>query len=158
MLTPPLSSIRPLQRLSLLALVLMAASANLYAQQPMPITLTGSAEVPPVATSATGTVQITVLSDRTVSGSVKTSGFDPTMAHIHEAAIGKNGPPIITLTKATNDSFIVPSTSKLTEAQYKSYLGGNLYVNVHSTANPNGELRAQLPRPEAPDMPPRANY
>lgn len=44
----------------------------------------------------------------TVSGSIKTSGLSPTMAHIHEAAAGKKGPPIITLTKTANDSFAIP--------------------------------------------------
>lgn len=133
-----------LSRVAPLALVLFA-SANLYAEQPMPISLSGDSEVPPVTTSATGTVQITVQPDRTVSGSIKISGMTPTMAHIHEAATGKNGPPVITLTKTANDSFAVPADAKLTDAQYKSYMAGNLYVNVHSAQYPNGELRVQLP-------------
>jgi len=125
--------------------LLLLASANLYAQQPMAISLSGDAEVPPVTTSAKGTVQITVQPDRTVSGDIKTSGMIPTMAHIHEAAAGKNGPAIVTLTQTADDSFAVPADAKLTDAQYGSYMNGNLYVNVHSAAYPNGEIRAQLP-------------
>ncbi|MHB1590564.1 MAG: CHRD domain-containing protein [Sulfuricella sp.] len=133
-----------LSRVAPLALLLLA-SANLYAQQPVSIFLKGDFEVPPVTTAAMGTGQITVLPDHTVSGSIKTSGLVPTMAHIHEAAAGKNGPPIITLTKTANDSFVVPPDAKLTDAQYTSYMAGNLYVNVHSAQYPNGEIRAQLP-------------
>lgn len=125
--------------------LLMLASANLYAQQPMSISLTGGVEVPPVTTSATGTGKISVSPDRTVSGSIKISGMVPTMAHIHEAATGKNGPPIIALIKNASDSFAVPIDSKLTDMQYKSYMAGNLYVNVHSDQYPDGEIRAQLP-------------
>jgi len=132
-----------LSRAAPLALLLLA-SANLYAQQPMSISLNGAAEVPPVTTSATGTGQITVLPDHTVSGNINTSGLVPTMAHIHEAAAGKNGPAIITLTKTANDNFVVPAAARLTETQYTSYLSGNLYVNVHSAQYPNGEIRAQL--------------
>jgi hypothetical protein len=133
-----------LSRVASLAFLLLA-SANLYAQQPMPIYLNGDSEVPPVTTLATGTVQITVRSDHTVSGSIKISGMAPTVAHIHEAAAGKNGPPIITLTKTASDSFAVPPDAELTDAQYTSYLAGNLYVNVHSELHPNGEIRVQLP-------------
>lgn len=136
-------------RLAPIALLLMA-SANLYAEQP--VSLTGSAEVPPVTTSATGTVNITVQPDRTVSGNIKVSGIAPTMAHIHEGAVGKNGPPIVTLSKAGSDSFTVPPDAKLTEAQYTSYMAGNLYVNVHSAQHQGGELRAQLPRMESGAM------
>lgn len=133
----------PRYLLGCLALLLLA-SANLYAQQPMPVSLKGSAEVPPVTTSAMGTGQISVRPDHSVSGNIKISGLVPTMAHIHEAAVGKNGPPIITLTNTAMDSFAVPPDAKLTEAQYASYMAGNLYVNVHSAQHPNGEIRAQL--------------
>lgn len=144
-----------LGRAAPLALLLMT-SANLYAQQPMSITLKGSAEVPPVNTSATGSGQIAVLPDHTVSGSLKVSGLVPTMAHIHEAAVGKNGPPIITLTQTASDSFAVPAGARLTDAQYASFTSGKLYINVHSAQYPNGEIRAQLLRTEAAGAPTRA--
>jgi hypothetical protein len=80
----------------------------------------------------------------TVTGSIKTKGIMGTAAHIHEAPAGKNGPPIITLTKGGDDTFTVPEGSKLTEAQYASLKAGNLYVNVHSAEHKGGEIRTQL--------------
>lgn len=138
--------------------LLLLASTNLHAQQPMFISLNGDAEVPPATTSAKGAGHITVMSDHTVSGSIKVSGLVPTMAHIHEGAVGKNGPPIITLTQTANDSFAVPAGARLTDAQYTSFTTGNLYVNVHSAQYPNGEIRAQLLRTEAAGTPTRADY
>ena len=35
-------------------------------------------------------------------------------------------------------------TQTTPDAQQASLKAGNLYVNVHTAANPNGELRAQL--------------
>lgn len=149
---------RSLRKCALPLGLLLLASANLYAQQPMSIALKGAAEVPAVTTSATGTGQITVRPDHSVSGSIKISGATPTMAHIHEAAAGKNGPPIITLNKAADNSFTVPPDAKLSDAQYASYMAGNLYVNVHSAQYPNGELRAQLLRAETEGKPARPAY
>jgi hypothetical protein len=136
----------PCRLFSLLApLALLLAAANLHAESAISTSLSGAAEVPPVTTAAQGTVHITISPDRKVSGNIKVSGMVPTMAHIHEGAIGKNGPPIITLTKVLDDSFAVPADAKLSEAQYSSFLAGNLYINVHSAAYPNGEIRGQLP-------------
>ena len=38
----------------------------------------------------------------------------------------------------------MPAGAKLTEAQYKAYEAGDLYVNVHSAAHKGGEVRGQL--------------
>lgn len=118
---------------------------NLHAEPPISLILNGAAEVPPVNTVAKGTAMIDVQPNRMVRGEIKTSGLLPTMAHIHEAPIGKNGPPIVTLTRTLDDSFSVPADTRLSESQYASYLAGNLYLNVHSAAHPEGEIRAQLP-------------
>ncbi len=108
------------------------------------VTLSGDQQVPPVSTSASGTGTVVVSSDKSVSGSITVSGIEPTAAHIHEGARGKNGPVIIPLTKTSENTWSVQSGAKLTDAQYKSYLAGNLYVNVHSAAHKGGEIRAQL--------------
>ncbi|MDE2439609.1 MAG: CHRD domain-containing protein [Betaproteobacteria bacterium] len=124
--------------------LLLLASANLYAEQPIEVTLTGSTVVPTVTTIATGTGQFTVTPDHKVIGSIKVYDMTPTMAEIHEAQHGQNGPSIITLGKIANDSYAVPPDATLSNEQYASYLAGDLYVQVHSAKYPNGELRAQL--------------
>jgi hypothetical protein len=108
------------------------------------VTLTGSEETPPVTTSATGTGTISIAADKSVSGTIKTTGIDGMAAHIHLGAPGMAGPPIITLTKNADGSWSVPAGSKLTDDQYASFKAGNLYVNVHSPEHKPGEIRAQL--------------
>jgi hypothetical protein len=108
------------------------------------VTLTGANEVPPVSTSATGTGTITIADDGAVSGSVRTTGIDGTVAHIHLGATGKNGGVIVPLTKGADGSWMVPAGAKLTPEQLASYKAGDLYVNVHSEAHKGGEIRAQL--------------
>jgi hypothetical protein len=106
--------------------------------------LSGDNEVPPVKTMASGSGAITVANDGAVSGSVKTTGVEGTMAHIHVGAAGSNGPVIIPLTKSADGAWSVPAGAKLSDEQVKSYKAGALYVNVHSDANKGGEIRAQL--------------
>ena len=106
--------------------------------------LTGAEETPPVTTAASGTGTITVAADQSVTGTVKTSGIEGTMAHIHVGAAGESGPPIITLDKGADGVWSVPAGSKLTDDQYASFKAGNLYVNVHSAQHKPGEIRAQM--------------
>ena len=98
-----------LSRIAPLALIFLA-STHLYAQEPISVSLTGSTVVPPVVTTARGTGQFTITPDHVVIGSIKTFGLVPTMAHIHEAPVGKNGPVIVTLGKTADDSYAVPPT------------------------------------------------
>lgn len=108
------------------------------------VSLTGAEETPPVTTSATATGTIKINKDKTVSGTVKTTGIDGTVAHIHVGAPGEAGPPIITLEKTADGVWSVPAGSKLTDDQYASFKAGKLYVNVHSAEHKPGEIRAQL--------------
>jgi hypothetical protein len=106
--------------------------------------LEGSQEVPPVNTTAYGTAVVNVMADRSVTVTLSVIDLTPTAAHIHEAAKGANGPVIVPLNKISERSFVAPDNARLTEAQYASYKAGSLYVNVHSAANPGGEVRAQI--------------
>jgi len=125
------------------ATALVAFSGSALATD-LKVKLTGAEETPPVTTSASGTGTITIAADKSVSGAIKTSGIDGTMAHIHVGAPGQSGPPIITLVKGAGGVWSVPAGSKLTDEQYASFKAGNLYVNVHSAEHKPGEIRAQL--------------
>jgi biopolymer transport protein ExbD len=121
---------------------LLAAGASLAAD--IKVKLSGDQEVPPVQTQASGSGTITVNDDKSLTGSVTTTGIKATAAHIHEAAAGKNGPVAIPLEKKSDNEFVVPAGARLSDAQYKALKVGNLYVNVHSDAHKDGEIRAQL--------------
>lgn len=108
------------------------------------VTLTGAQEVPPVTTAATAVSTVTIGGDKTVSGTITTTGIVGTMAHIHMGAKGVNGPVIVPAVKTADNVFSFPANSRLTDDQYAAYKAGNLYVNVHSAAHPGGEIRAQL--------------
>jgi len=63
-----------------------------------------------------------------------------TMAHIHKGAPGVAGPPIITLPTGNPKE----GTLSLDAQTVADLLAGLLYVNIHTTANPNGEIRGQI--------------
>jgi CHRD domain len=107
------------------------------------VSLSGDQEVPPVKTEASGSATITVNPDKTVSGHVTTKGITGVAAHIHEAAMGKNGAVIVPLAKGDGE-WNVPGGARLTDAQYAAFEKGDLYINVHSAAHPDGEIRGQL--------------
>ncbi|MBI1988427.1 MAG: CHRD domain-containing protein [Betaproteobacteria bacterium] len=124
--------------------ILLPGCSDLTLSNGNEVMLNGKQEVPPVTTSASGNGTITVGPDKSVSGSITTTGVVATAAHIHDGAPGKNGPVIIPLVKTSENVWSVPAGAKLTDAQHESYRAGSLYVNVHSAANKGGELRGQL--------------
>ena len=138
---------KPFIRVYVRALVaaagLIAFSGTSFAAD-VKVKLIGAEETPPVTTTATGTGTITIAADKTVSGTIKTTGIVGTVAHIHVGAPGQSGPPIVTLDKTAEGVWAVPAGSKLTDEQYASFKAGNLYVNVHSAEHKPGEIRAQL--------------
>ena len=108
------------------------------------VALSGNQEIPPVTTSATGTGTLTIGPDKSISGKVTVSGINVTMAHIHEASSGANGPVTIPLTKTSENVWAVPTGVKLTDAQFDAYKAGRLYFNIHSEAYRSGEIRGQI--------------
>ena len=126
------------------AVISLAVFASPAFADEIKVSLSGDAEVPAVKTQAKGSGTVMINADMTVSGSVTTTGVAGTMAHIHQAAAGANGPVIVPLAKSGDATWTVPAGAKLTEAQYKAYKAGELYINVHSAENKGGEVRGQL--------------
>jgi hypothetical protein len=129
---------------ALVAAAALFLGAGVASAKDVKVSLVGSEETPPVTTAATGTADIKIGKDMSVSGSIKTTGIDGTMAHIHVGAPGESGPAIVTLEKTAPGVWSVPAGSKLSDEQYASFKAGNLYVNVHSAEHKAGEIRAQL--------------
>jgi len=123
---------------------LVAMGAGVASAVDAKVVLSGGQEVPPVTTSASGSGTITVAADQSISGKVTTTGVKGTAAHIHVAAPGTNGPVIVPLTKDGDNGWAVGPGAKLQDAHFQAFKDGNLYVNVHSAANPNGEIRGQI--------------
>lgn len=108
------------------------------------VALTGSNEVPPVTSPASGSGNVSVSSDRMVTARITVTGMTGTAAHIHQGAPGSNGPVIVPFVKEGDNTFVAAAGAKMTEEQYRKYKDGETYVNVHSAKNPGGEVRAQL--------------
>lgn len=142
--------------LGIAALIAGGCAAGTSTTTGMPVTrLTGAQEVPPVGGNLSGTSDIVItltkcpasttsLSCPQAFGTITVSGFTPTAAHIHRGKAGANGPPIVTLTKTSENSFAVPDRTFISDSDYGAYTDNELYINVHSEKNPNGEIRGQL--------------
>jgi hypothetical protein len=121
----------------------MALTGVAYAAD-VKVSLAGDQEVPPVTTQAKGSGTVMIGDDGAVSGTITTTGVTGTAAHIHQAAAGKNGPVIVPMTKSGDSGWTFAPGAKLTPDQMNAFKAGDLYINVHSAANPGGEIRGQL--------------
>lgn len=131
---------------------------------PINLTLSGANEVPPVTSTGTGTFRATA-STNSLAYTLSASGTatNITLAHIHSGAAGANGPVVANIylgggtgIAALNQSGVITQADLVGPmagdmAAFMSALrAGTLYVNVHTVANPGGELRAQFPAPPGP--------
>lgn len=131
-----------LKRTAIIAL--LAAGIGLASAHTSQVVLSGAQEVPAVSTPGSGHAVITVTPQRRVSGKVVVLGIKPFMVHIHEGAAGKNGPILIWLKRGPHNTWWVPPGAKLTKAQYRAYLAGDLYLNAHTHKHPAGAIRGQI--------------
>jgi len=67
------------------------------------------------------------------------------MAHLHEGPAGENGPVIVDLMSGIDGNVISGSFDPtLFDGLLAAMNAGNIYINVHTEANPGGEIRGQL--------------
>lgn len=115
--------------------------------------MSGSQEVPPVTTTASGIAAVTVNTNtnRATIHLNSTGVNDATAAHIHTAAAGSNGPVLITLTKdAVNMGHWSAEEQAITAADLTAFNSGNWYANIHTPANGSGEIRGQIAATTSP--------
>jgi hypothetical protein len=130
----------------MVAMAALLATAAGASAQTFTISLNGSNEDPPNASPATGTGTATLnAATNEITLHVEFSGLlaPQTGAHIHQAPPGVNGPVIIPLPLGSP----IDGVFVLSDAQEAECLAGNLYVNVHTTMFPGGEIRGQLTPP-----------
>jgi hypothetical protein len=134
---------------SLLAATLLPtlAVAQLHVYSAVP--LLGTEQSPPVSGSAYGA--LTAVYDElsnTLHYQVEwefPDGLQATAAHFHgPAGQGGNAPPVLDLGAVSGHSGKVRGSQVLSTAEEAQLLSGQWYVNVHSTANPDGEIRGQV--------------
>jgi hypothetical protein len=110
-------------------------------------TMNGASEVPPNKTPGSGEVLATL--DTTKKELTYTVTFEnltgpATAAHFHgPAAPGKNAGVVVPI-GAKSPTSPVHGTATLTDAQIKDLEAGMWYANVHTAANPGGEIRGQV--------------
>ncbi len=131
-------------------------------------TMQGCAATPPVSTSAQGAAMFELSPDgNTMAYAITVFDInDVTEAHIHMGAFGQDGPVVVWLfpspsirapqtVSGTSNGLLVGGT--FTAADLVGPLAGmsmsdlvaqmranNTFANVHTTANPNGEIRGQI--------------
>ncbi len=120
----------------------MAATVNLKA------TLNASSEVPPIASSASGSVTATYDTDSkklTWKGSYSGLSGPAAAAHFHgPAEVGKNGGVAVPIFAGEAAKTPFEGSATLTDAQAADLLAGKYYVNIHTAANKGGEIRGQI--------------
>jgi|GWRWMinimDraft_16_1066024.scaffolds.fasta_scaffold06779_2 hypothetical protein len=135
---------------SLLAGLFAAASLALVPSMSNATTFTsklsGEAETPPVTTMGTGTLEGTYTpATKLLKWKVVYSGLSGavTAAHFHGPAIpGQNAGVALPLNGKLDSPLEGEAT--LTEAQAAQVTAGQWYINLHTAANPKGEVRGQL--------------
>src|SRR3984885_6977721 len=130
----------------LATLALGVAFAGPAFAEKMKATLDGKSETPPNASTGTGTADINYdPATKKLSWKVTYSGLSgpATAGHFHgPAEVGKNAGvagPITNIASSPPEG-----SAPLTDAQAADLMAGKYYVNVHTAANPGGEIRGQV--------------
>lgn len=142
---------------------LINSNSSVFAQQSncFYAKLTGKDEVPSKDTNATGFVELNASGNNSMSYKINVTDIKKvTSVHIHRGITGENGPSIIILFKTNSPAPVtngVLSTGNITSADLEQQAGiknlhdfinlinkGEVYVHVHTGANPQGEIRGDL--------------
>jgi hypothetical protein len=107
--------------------------------------LNAASEVPPNTSAATGQAEISLdTATKVLTYTVTYSGLSgpASGAHFHgPAEAGKNAGIVVPFNFVVSP---IKGTATLTDAQISDLTGGRWYVNVHTSANPGGEIRGQV--------------
>ena len=106
----------------------------------------GANEVPPVATMGSGQVDAVLNKDtQLLRWKVTYSGLSgpATAGHFHgPAAVGANAGVVLPFPGQMSSP--MEGSATLTAAQVADLMAGRWYANIHTAANPGGELRGQM--------------
>ena len=124
--------------------------------------LTGSMQVPPITTNATGLAELELNDDGDeISYDIQVEDIEGvTQAHIHQGSEGENGDVVVSLFNSTeptdvddgtledgdftSEDFVGPLQGQNMSALVELMDNGQAYVNVHTEANPDGEIRGTI--------------
>ena len=143
------SLLRLLAALALLAAPRLASADHLRPHLLLTARLNGAQETPAVSTTAQGVAGFTLNETRdTLFVQAAASGLSGaiTGAHVHEGAVGVSGPiitPLAQMVRGNRLSGYLTGTD-ITPAKLAKYLRGLYYINLHTAANPGGEIRGQI--------------
>lgn len=143
---------------AVVGLLALTAPAAFAADPPTPAfggPVSGAQEVPAVATAATGEATVVISADNTtIWYVVQYSGLSGALAaaHIHTGAAGANGGVILPLTASASPMVGTLTATNFTASGSVTTFGqavaalkaGTTYVNLHTAANPGGEVRGQV--------------
>ena len=112
----------------------------------MKVTLDGKSQVPPNTSAGTGTADLDYdPASKKLSWKITYSGLSgpATAAHFHgPAAAGANAGVKVPI--ANPASSPVEGSATLTDEQAADLMAGKYYINIHTAANPGGEIRGQV--------------
>ena len=149
--------------LALAGLFVLATATQAQAQTVnFTAALHGGNEVPGVLTGAVGTGTVSVnLATQVVTYRIDVYNMPvgTTASHFHVGAPGVAGPVVVnfTVVAGISNDFAISGTASATDLVARGAQGinswedflqalmlGNVYMNVHSTNNPGGEIRGQV--------------
>jgi len=105
--------------------------------------LSGDQEVPPVSTPErggcmgrfdAGSSTLTLVCTHNVA--------NPTLMHVHQGAVGVNGPAVFDMGNPTSP--VIATWSGMTPGDVANLFAGNFYINIHTAGRPSGAIRGQV--------------